>query len=306
MIHPPETNAASRVQCFEASAIKAEDERLASQAWGDHQFWLRDNCWQLSGRPWSTEYDALTRRCLTPARTPSHQSSLFALGDSHGGMIAPALARAVRGQMAFAYTHRGMCYYASDQSIAAGRCGQDTAETARKYRDAVSAMLREQLQMGDVVSLSGEGSHHFRPEDLAWYESFLLPLLSSKGAKLLLIGDPPSLKSLPMVCIPTPTNPTAATRCESDYGQIYRKEGWGNQRDLEDAATEFAARHPQQVFLFRLFDLYCSSTASTGKCGAVVPGTRVQAYYDMRHLTLAGALYTWPFLCAAFRRWHFF
>ena len=40
-------------------------------------------------------------------------------------------------------------------------------------------------------------------------------------------------------------------------------------------------------------DLLCTADA----CGAVVPGTSTFAYFDNGHLTAAGSMYLWPYLC---------
>ena len=73
------------------------------------------------------------------------------------------------------------------------------------------------------------------------YDSFLIPMLSVKGAKLLLIGEPPALRDLPQVCIPSPTNLNAAEHCESSYGVLYKHEAWDEApRNLDVSASLYA------------------------------------------------------------------
>ena len=135
------------------------------------------------------------------------------------------------------------------------------------------------------------------------YDSFLIPMLSVKGAKLLLIGEPPALRDLPQVCIPSPTNLNAAEHCESSYGVLYKHEAWDEApRNLDDAGEAFASTR-EGVFFFRSFGLFCTSSTSDGICSGVVPGTNEIAYTDTRHISRAGATYLWPHLCAAYREY---
>ena len=42
-------------------------------------------------------------------------------------------------------------------------------------------------------------------------------------------------------------------------------------------------------------------TNGRARCDANVPGTTTLAYHDKDHLTSAGALYLWPYICAFFQ-----
>ena len=46
--------------------------------------------------------------------------------------------------------------------------------------------------------------------------------------------------------------------------------------------------------------LFCSG----GFCGPLIPGTQTMGYADNSHLTRAGSLYMWPFLCTFLRDTH--
>lgn len=57
-----------------------------------------------------------------------------------------------------------------------------------------------------------------------------------------------------------------------------------------------AANNPD-VHFFDPFPLFCPGET----CTAHIPGTREPAFIDISHLTDAGSLYLWPFLCDFFR-----
>jgi hypothetical protein len=143
-------------------------------------------------------------------------------------------------------------------------------------------------------------------EQLAWYDSFLLPQLlrrSDGHANLLLLGEPPVVRNHPQICTPTQLNPTANEHCESRYGELYAAgRGEWTMRAMDDVAQAFADAHPG-VFFFRAFSLFCTDTTPDSTCGALVPGTPLVAYVDTEHIGRAGAVYIATFLCSAMHRW---
>ena len=56
--------------------------------------------------------------CLTPRRQPASQRAFFLLGDSHAAALSAGVQRALRGQMAFAWTARSGCAYELPSELA--------------------------------------------------------------------------------------------------------------------------------------------------------------------------------------------
>lgn len=220
--------------------------------------------------------------------------------------MLPGIEASVRGIMTVAYTGRGMCGYLSDQDLRMGRCGQDRVEIATAYRDFLTTMLKEQLKPGDVLALTAASGIALGKSMRQWYDEAVIPMIRSRGARLLLIGEPPALRDLPQVCTPSPTNPNAGEQCESRYGELYKREAWEEAPRNQDDAGESFAKSREDVYFFRSFGLFCTSTEADGVCSGVVPGTDAIAYTDTRHLARAGAVYLAPYLCASFREWGFF
>ena len=50
-------------------------------------------------------------------------------------------------------------------------------------------MLRTQLKPGDVVALTAQGDSHLSVSTFAWYASYLMPLIFSRGGLMLLVRD---------------------------------------------------------------------------------------------------------------------
>lgn len=239
--------------------------------------------------------------CLTPNRNPSELvtplRAFFLVGDSHAGHLVGGLEKALQGSMAFSYTARGCCGYYPD-SLLASECTQDDYSVAVAFRDHVTQTLNANVQAGDVVAFNTIHNNHLRPEAITFYRSWLLPMLQSRGAKLLLFGDTFSLERGASQCYGS-----SAWFCERSYNVAYDYEGLSARRAN---AAALAAELPSTVYFLSLGYLFCTSATASGVCGAQVPGTTVVGYHDSKHLKLVGSVYMWPHMCAAFRQLNFF
>ena len=104
-------------------------------------------------------------------------------------------------------------------------------------------------------------------------------ILQPRNAFLVILGDPPILPRRANFCLLHPPNCYASTT-NTDANQ-----------HLAPLASEFTG-----VAYVEIFHLFCDGT----QCVPQVPGTTTFAFFDNSHLTAAGGLYLWPFLCSAF------
>ena len=168
---PPQEAAHAQDVCFDPDAEGAREWSTA------YMYVLR--CFNaLKRNGLNAAAYAQATACLTPRRQWASQRALFLFGDSHAAALTAGVARAVRGRMAFAWMARAGCAYTPVQT-----------QCPAAYRAHITSMLRSQLRRGDVVCVTGAGDVPLMAASLAWYESFLLPLLRSKGAALLLLRD---------------------------------------------------------------------------------------------------------------------
>ena len=129
------------------------------------------------------------------------------------------------------------------------------------------------------------------------YET-LQPLVTSAGAKLVLVSDVPGLPTLGEYCVPSPWSPDAGSRCR------FRWQGSGQALALgRDEATFHRMAADNSTFYMPIYQYLCDGPLDGSAeqiCGANVPGTSTLAFFDEQHLTTAGALYLWPYLCSFF------
>jgi len=275
----------------------------------------------LAGRTQATS-------CLTPRRQPASQRAFFLLGDSHAAALSAGVERTLRGKMAFAWTARAGCAFGPT-------CQVDIHQTF------ATSMLRQQLRRGDVVALTADGDNHLSVATLQWYQSFLLPLLHSKGALLLLLRDVLAMNNVGIdglgladvvisgwnACTDSPQRCTLPRN--ASYNSVFppmtdreliaeRAPGaWSGRWGFSDqrfwagialanvSSTRNSSRPPVYFLSFR--ELWCStSDSATASCGPNIPGTNAVGYADGSHLNRAGAVYLWPYLCSAFSRFGFF
>ena len=145
-------------------------------------------------------------------------------------------------------------------------------------------LCRRLLQAGDVVIISN-AEYKWHHSQLGWLRSEI-GTLRTAHARVLIMGEIGTLPNWATYCIPNRWSPDALSRCVAP-----RAYGW---RESSPSAELIAlAATLEHVSYVPIRDLLCTADA----CGAVVPGTSTFAYFDNGHLTAAGSMYLWPYLC---------
>ena len=230
--------------------------------------------------------DCLTPGAHFPERQPGAQRAVFFVGYSHAGALLPGIQKAVAGRMAFAF------------SAAAGW-------SFRSVCDPRFAQLEESVREGDVVAVaeldpSPELVEGQRDPRLHFWRNALIPMLASRGAHLVLMGDVYALDPL-------------CTSRDCPYSEDYISHGSGwrhpprgsglTKRGLLQLMIDVAREHAAHVHVFNsTLDLFMAN----GQGSSWIPGTDIRAYLDYDHLSESGALYLAPYICAAFDSWGLF
>merc|ERR1712070_671112 len=242
--------------------------------------------------PAVTEMQTMMSRCFTPARTqgPLPQRTLYMVGDSHTSAMAPGVMAAVEGALDMAWVASGSgCGFLSESNIDVifhldgeeGRQNMHKGQICVAFNQAILRALEEQLQPCDVVLIHQISGKMVLPQ--LEYLQQLQQMVIGKGASLVLLGDTVTMPRAGKYCINVPQvcevrqKLQAARKEEQVYSQLAQVDG---------------------TYYLPLYDLMC---AADGTCGAFVPGTTTLAYWDYSHVTLAAALYVWPFICTFFR-----
>ena len=126
--------------------------------------------------------------------------------------------------------------------------------------------------------MSHRGNVHLSSGHLDWYEAVAIPLVASKGAKLVLAVAWAGF------------NPICPSHPDMHFCQV------SEHRDDEALrkATKLAESH-EQVAMLDLRPPFCNE----GKCGLRVPGTKgAIAYADFVHLRVEGAEYLKFWVCS--------
>ena len=291
--HPPQADPTAEEACLDAvplsqySSIHARD---ANHAWR----W----CFHESSP------ESVTK-CLKPDRDDNDARSpraVFMIGDSHAAQLLPMLTKIVeRAHMRLAWFAQGLCEYSEDALLK--RCpGADSSkakwEEAKARRGAVEDALSTHLRRGDTVILA---SYRVPSSNtLAYFDTFLVPLIKKRGATLVLYGDIPRLPNEPddpSVCLPTAFKPHALESCESPRRDI--ESPWHSNQ--ETVIRNWRHTHGGgHVRFWSQWELWCDDKV----CGPAVPGRRDTLSYTQRgHLNEAGSLYVWPYFCAAMSNW---
>ena len=146
------------------------------------------------------------------------------------------------------------------------------------------AALSANVRAGDMVIVSHAGYKYWDQytvnQQIAFLRTVYTTQLQPSGANMVIMGDPPRLPVRAYYCLSAQSNchlPTANT---------------DTNRLLAPLANEFSG-----ILYMEIWGLFCDSN----NCMATVPGTSTFAYFDRDHLTVAGGLYLWPYLCAAFQ-----
>ena len=103
-------------------------------------------------------------------------------------------------------------------------------------------------------------------------------VLQPRGARLVIMGDPPRLPMHATRCLYQPTNCYTTTANSDQNAQL----------------APLATSHTGILYV-AIHNLFCNSA----NCMGQIPGTTTWAFFDSTHLTQAGALYLWPYLCSA-------
>ena len=295
--HPPNADSTAEDTCLDPVPLSQYSPVLARES-NDAWLW----CF-LQSSPQSV------KECLTPERDENDEHSpraLFMIGDSHGAQLLPMLTTiADKSHMRLAWFAQGSCGYADDEDYE--RCpGADTSraklDEAKARRAAVEDSLSTHLRRGDTVLLATLRVPS--SSTLAYFDTFLVPLVKDRGATLVVYGDNPKLAERdhpkipvddPSVCMPTASKPHALESCETQRNTVE----WWVSYD-EKVIGNWADTHGGHVRFWSQWELWCDDKV----CGSTVPGRRdTISYTHGSHLNEAGSLYVWPYFCAAMLDW---
>jgi len=217
---------------------------------------------------------------------------MFVIGDSHANAILPAFKVAVSGSF-WIRKFTSMCgffpeqYYDDDPDTFRRNClGQ-----VRGVKHALSRVLKP----SDVVVLAQAHFKVFKTSpsgsyNISSYEKHILELrelVLHRHAKLLLLGDVTGIPSDGSECLPTWLHP-AWSECTTAKSQALAR------LDPYHSVLHEMASRGGDVFFWNFAPLLCTEQI----CDHLVPGTNSLAFFDTNHLTEAGAIYLWPYLCA--------
>lgn len=233
--------------------------------------------------------NARVRSCLTPQRSGGFpQRSLFLLGDSHAGAIAPGLMAAVDGAVSMVWTATGYGCGLLPESIINSRFygdPEDRPRLCKAFNNAIFDVLREQLQPCDIVVIHQERrKFDVNPSLVASHMRAIQNVVHAKGAKLVFIGDGLRLPARGSYCI----TPALRSRCTITFDPT--------SYSFHDETAYATLAQSDGTYFFPIVSLFCD--VAQHSCGAQIPGTDTLAYYDDQHLSSAGALYLWPYLCS--------
>jgi len=288
---PPHESAAAAEQCFVPT--RTFDEPLLFNPNPFHSrvdsvFW--DDCYVadlrlLILRANATVMADIIHDCLQVERPRgSTERAFWLVGDSHAGSIMPGVQRAVAGHMTFrwfAMSFGGLLY-----------CGMTPKEcrVANRVQETILQVFARLARPGDVVAVSHagykSGDQYAYLDETVWHGT-----IKPTGAKLVIFGDPAGCAGWATNCIPSSFRPNVLRQCDKPNDEEY---GDGNL-----LFQPIAEANPGEVYYFEMHDLFCTANPG-GICGATVPGSTTFAYFDDSHLTRAGGLYLWPYLCAFF------
>lgn len=224
--------------------------------------------------PWEVT-SATVRTCLRPQRANPQDRVVFLLGDSHAAMLQPAIEQLIAGRRGVSLTWTG---------ITGWHCGfmANAQDVEARCEGLVTIMwdtIQQNVQQGDVVIVS-HASYKYDPRQNGFLRRFYTDVLAPKGAKLLLMGNPPELPTFAIYCLTNQAPCIVHSTANADKSRF-----------LQPLAADVDG-----IFYFELWNLFCTEW----QCGPTVPGTGTFAYFDMGHLTHSGALYLVPYLCSFF------
>merc|ERR1712048_169549 len=143
----------------------------------------------------------------------------------------------------------------------------------RPHDVVVIANAKDKLLIcNDSHKLMQEYSNYLR----SWHT-----VITARNASLVLVDDPPTLPDKGYRCV------LQDEPCR--IGKELASKGVEPLRTVARNMLKFT-----DTYLFSYFDLFCNDTS----CNAKVPGTDTMGMADDNHLTLAGSLYLWPYVCS--------
>lgn len=259
--------------------------------------WIGDDVWG------EEDEKAWVRSCLVPDRGESGtRRAVFLIGDSHAGAIAPGLLAALEGAASVVWIAAGFgCGFVSplfNRRVVAAEDDGFFEDACRYFNDEVDAQLQAQLKPCDVVvihhrewtparTMKMQGDADVRASMIERLRG-LQRTVNARGAKLVLLGDVPTIPALGKRCA---MSSAAEAECEISWSEVQATQHAG-----EYEVYEMLAQTPGTYYL-RLDSLMCAG----GLCDAFIPGTSTFAYGDDNHLTTEASIYLWPWLCAFFQ-----
>jgi hypothetical protein len=264
----------------------------------------------LAGAVFGDDHKAQITKCLTANRTSTvhPQPTVFLLGDSHSGALLPGLVYAVRG----AYQVRR--FRTNTVGTIPHHYTGETDVGLKFYVDMykhVLATLSANMMAGDVVVMSqvmGNWNGAGVPVtatatgpavDIPAMElidvieqDILTDIVTAKGGKLVIFGDWPYFQGT--AGVQPAGNAAAAVADVATHAQ--------SQAVIE----AMVAKHPTNAAYFSLVPLFCNTGTTladtdtemaAGTCSWNIPGTAINGFHNINHLTTVGALYMWPYIC---------
>jgi len=243
------------------------------------------------GRRWDEDK---VRRCLSPDRggggggvagspAPVRRRALFLLGDSTSDSIRMGVEQvAAHAGMSLVHLAVGCCPWGPANYTLPDVCTCHMEPRADTIISLTTEMLTKEVRRGDVVMLVSRFDVIGREAHLQWYERVALPLITARGASLVLVRIWNGMNG---VCNRNPDLPMCWARPPDPTPESLGMEA-------------FAAAH-RGVHVLDLSRILCSERG----CGNRVPGSSDVALFDAPHLSMYGSLYTAPFVCAALAKW---
>ena len=263
----------------------------------------------------------LAAACLLPNRTSPHlpTATMFLLGDSHAAKINAGMALAVRGQFQLRYFVTlgvGMLsrpqprpleeYVEGDYNRGARAVDfPGIIHTAhRLIYQRILAFLASEMRSGDVLVLMHLNERWDQVMVDAVEADLMQGVVAQTGAQLIVFGDWPTFREL----APSVTQKQSEL-LPFDYNILHFERFNASFRfamAVDRLLPPMIKRWSQQAHYVPLFRFFCDAGLPTDdhgsapRCAPNIPGTELRGYStDCIHISNAGSVYLWPFLCDA-------
>jgi len=238
-------------------------------------------------------------QCLTPDYSVGMpQKTVWILGDSHAEELRLPLALATRGHFQVrGYLATGIGWVPGwDASPARLQTSSEVHEWLDIFH-FVFDTIASHIRPGDVIVLmEGNRGIHVEetPHDILSFvetsvketlENIILATAESVNAKLFVMGD---------------------WDAHLGESQKHPTETLANLVGRRDMVADIKTRHPDSIYFFDLYNLFCDSELPVGDappptCQRYIPGSNLVAFpTESEHMNTAGALYIWPRICDIF------